>query len=79
MNQGPDARGRLESLHIALEAALEQLLYAQQIAAHGSELGAPADEVLAIERLLGELTGLRNSVRERLVKLMGRPSLPIVK
>jgi hypothetical protein len=76
----PDDRERLQSLHLALEAALEQLTYAQLLATQGSELGAaPTPEVQSIERALGEVTLLRNQLRERLMRLLSKPSLNIVK
>ena len=75
-----DDRERLQSLHLALEAAIEQLTYSQQYATKGSEIGAPPPpEVPIIERALGELTALRNDVRERLMKLLGRPTLGVIK
>ena len=53
-----DDRERLQSMHIALEAALEQLTYAQQHAVSASEIGQePPPEVSAIERALAEVGG----------------------
>ena len=76
----PDDRERLQSLHLALEAAIEQLTYSQQFATKGSEIGTPPTvEVQVIERSLGELTTLRNDVRQRLMKLLGRPTLGVLK
>ena len=58
----------------------EQLTYAQREATKGSEIGAPpSSEVQVIERALGELTTLRNDVRERLMKLLSRPILGVLK
>jgi hypothetical protein len=75
-----DDRERLQNLHLALEAAIEQLTYAQQYATQGSEIGAPPSvEVQAIERALGEITTLRNDLRERLLKLLSKPTLNIIK
>jgi hypothetical protein len=74
-----DDRERLQSLHLALEAAIEQLTYAQQHAISGSEIGAAPPEVQVIERALGEVTGLRNAVRERLMKVLSRPTLGVIK
>jgi hypothetical protein len=75
-----DDRERLQSLNLALEAAIEQLTYAQQYATRGTEIGAPPSaEVQAIERALGEITTLRNDLRERLMKLLSRPSLGVIK
>jgi hypothetical protein len=75
-----DERERLQGLHMTLEAALEQLGYAQQHATQGTELGSPpTEEIAAIERLLGEVTRLRNQVRERLMKLLAKPTLNIIK
>jgi hypothetical protein len=73
-------RERMQNLHLALEAAIEQLGYAQQHAISGSEIGAPPSaEVQAIERALGEVTALRNDIRERLMKLLSRPTLGVIK
>ena len=72
-------KDRLQSLHVALEAALEQLTYAQQIASIGTEIDAPSADVLAIEKLFGQLTQLRNGVRDRLMKVLSRPGLNIIK
>ncbi len=75
-----DDRERLQNLHLALEAAIEQLTHAQQYATRGSEIGSPPSaEVQAIERALGEVTTLRNQLRERLMKLLGRPTLDVIK
>jgi hypothetical protein len=71
-----DDRDRLQQLHLAVEAALEQLTHAQKIATQGSELGSPpTEDVERIERLLGAATELRNDLRERLMKLLAKPSL----
>lgn len=75
----PDEKERLQSLHIALEAALEQIAYAQQAASMGTEIGKPSDDVLAIERVFGELNQLRNDVRDRLMRALSRPTLNIIK
>lgn len=72
-------RERLQALHLAVEAALEQLAYAQQIATRGSDLSAPPPEVNAIEKVFGELTTIRNGVRDRLMKALSRPTLNIIK
>lgn len=75
-----DDRERLQSLHLALEAAIEQLGYAQATAIKGSAIGsAPSPEVQAIERALGEVTTLRNDIREQLMKLLSRPTLGVIK
>jgi hypothetical protein len=63
-------REQLQELNLALEGALEQLARAHGNAANG----APAPELATIERLLGELTVLRNQVRERLMKELSKPS-----
>jgi hypothetical protein len=68
-------REKLQELHLSLEGGLEQLTRAHQL---GS--GAPAaPELPEIERLLGELTVLRNQVRERLMKVLAKPSMTILK
>jgi hypothetical protein len=75
-----DDRERLQALHIALEAALEQLTYAQQHAVSASEIGhEPPPEVHAIERALAEVTTVRNQVRERLMKALAKPTLNILR
>lgn len=75
-----DERERLQAVHMTLEAALEQLGYAQQHATQGTEIGSPpTEEIRAIERLLGEVTLLRNQIRERLMKLLSKPTLNIIK
>ena len=74
-----DENQRLQGLHMALEAALEQLGYAQQIAARGTEIDRPGPEVQAIERLSGELLTLRNRVRDQLMRALARPTLSIIK
>jgi hypothetical protein len=75
-----DDRERLQNLHLALEAAIEQLTYAQQHATRGSDIGAPPTaEMQVIERALGEITTLRNDLRERLMKLLSRPTLGVIK
>jgi hypothetical protein len=68
-------RERLQELHLALEGTLEQLSRA-----HATATPEPvAPELPTIERLLGELTVLRNSVRERLMKVLAKPSMTILK
>jgi hypothetical protein len=75
-----DERDRLQNMHLAVEAALEQLTHAQRAATHGTEIGSPPSaDVLAIERLLGELTALRNQLRDRLMRLLARPTLNVLK
>jgi hypothetical protein len=83
-----DDRQRLSELNLALESALEQLTHAHRLALGAtppaSEPDPPAavpawPELAAIERLLGELTAVRNQVRERLMRVLARPSLNIVK
>ena len=74
-----EEKERLQQLHMTLEAALEQLGYAQQAAAQGGDIGHPAPEVLRIERLLGELVELRTEVRTKLLGLLGKPTLTILK
>ena len=70
----------LQSLHLALEAAIEQLTYAQQYATRGTQIGSPpTPEVEVIERALGEVTALRNQIRERLMKELSRPTLNVIK
>ncbi len=77
---GPDERDRMQSLHMALDASLEQLAQALEAATRGTPLGAePSEDARAIERLLADLTALRNQVRDRLMKAMARPSLNILK
>lgn len=66
-------------MHLTLEASLEQLGYALEVATQGTELGAPSEDVKAIEQLFGEMARLRNGVRERLMKAMAKPNLNIVK
>jgi hypothetical protein len=73
-------REQLQNLHLALEAAIEQLTYAQQHATRVTEIGTPPSvEVQTIERSLGELTALRNDIRERLMKVLSRPTLGVIK
>jgi len=72
-------RDRLQRLHLALEAALEQLGYAQQVAAQGGAIEAPSAEMPVIEKLFGELNSLRNQVRDQLMKQLARPALNILK
>jgi hypothetical protein len=73
-------RDQLQNLNLALEAAIEQLTYAQNHATKGTEIGSPPSaEVLVIERALGELTTLRNELRERLMKVLSRPTLGVIK
>ncbi|HWE30494.1 MAG TPA: hypothetical protein VHB97_20950 [Polyangia bacterium] len=64
---------------MALEGALEQMTRA-----HATACAAPNETatLATIERLLGELTMLRNDVRERLMKSLSKPSatkMPILK
>jgi hypothetical protein len=68
-------REQLAELHLALEGALAQLTRAHAQAA----TGAPAPELEALERLLGELTVLRNGVRERLMRVLAKPTMTILK
>lgn len=79
MPETAENKERLQSLHLALEAALEQLGHAHEVAARSGELGSPTPDVEAIERLYGELTQVRNGVRDRLMKLLARPTLNIIK
>ena len=73
-------RDRLQSQHLALDAALEQLANALEAATRGTPIGTePSEDARAIERLLAEVTRLRNQVRDRLMKAMARPSLNIIK
>jgi hypothetical protein len=75
-----DDRDRLQSLHLALEAALEQLTHAHTAAAGDLEPDAALPEdVLAIEKITSEVARLRNQVRDRLMRNLGRPTLNIVK
>ena len=65
-------REQLQELNLALEGALEQLSRA-----HANAMQVPvAPELATIERLLGELGMLRNSVRERLMKELSKPTAP---
>jgi hypothetical protein len=73
-----DEKDRLQRLHMALEASLEQLGYAQQIAAQAGSIEAPSAEMEAIEKIFAELNVLRNGVRDRLMKRLSRPSLNVV-
>jgi len=79
MAEDTDEKERLQQLHLTLEASLEQLGYALEAATVGTELGKPSEDVRAIEKLFGELTQLRNSVRDRLMRAMARPTLNVVK
>ena len=74
-----EEKDRLQRLYLALEGALEQLSYAQQIAAQGGSIERPGDDVQHIERLFGELNLVRNGVRDRLMKVLSRPTLGVVK
>jgi hypothetical protein len=68
-------RERLQELHLALEGALEQLTRA-----HANAAAAPlAPELATVERLLGELALLRNAVRERLMRVLAKPTMTILK
>jgi hypothetical protein len=66
-------RERLQELHLTLEGALEQLSRAHQLAL------PDAPELPAIERLVAELVTTRNGVRERLMKVLAKPTLNILK
>jgi hypothetical protein len=68
-------RERLQELHLAMEGALEQLSRVHQLGSGEP----PAPELPEVERLLGELTMLRNQVRERLMKVLAKPSMTILK
>jgi hypothetical protein len=68
-------RERLQELHLALEGALEQLTRAHATAAPEP----PAPELATLESLLGQLSVLRNEVRERLMKVLAKPSMTILK
>jgi hypothetical protein len=70
---------RLQSLHLALDAALEQLGYALQAAVLGDGLTASTEEARTIERLVGECAQVRNQVRERLMRALAKPTLNIIK
>jgi hypothetical protein len=73
-------RERLHNLHLALEAALEQLTYALKYTTLGTEIGSrPSSDTETIERALGEVTTLRNQVRQRLMTSMAKPTLNIIK
>jgi hypothetical protein len=74
-----DEKERLQSIHISLEAALEQLTYAQQAAAMNTEIGQPSAELQAIEKVFGELTQLRNKIRDKMMKALSRPTLNVIK
>jgi hypothetical protein len=56
-----------------LEGALEQLSRAHQLAL------PDAPELPAIERQVAELVTTRNAVRERLMKVLAKPTLNILK
>jgi hypothetical protein len=64
---------RLDELHLTLEGALEQLTRAHSLAL------PDAPELGTIERLLGELVATRNAVRERLIRVLAKPTLNILK
>jgi hypothetical protein len=66
-------RERLQELHLTLEGALEQVTRAHQLAL------PDAPELSTIERLVGELLATRNTVRERLMKVLAKPTLNILK
>ena len=74
-----DEKERLQQLHLTVEASLEQLGYALEVATTGTQLGSPSEDVKVIEKLFGELTLYRNSVRDRLLKAMAKPTLNILK
>lgn len=74
-----DDKERLQSIHISLEAALEQLTYAQQAAAINTEIDEPSPELQAIEKVFGELTQLRNKIRDKMMKALSRPTLNVIK
>lgn len=69
MNQ----RERLQELNLTLEGALAQLTRAHQLAV------PDAPELGDLERLVAQLVDTRNRVRERLMKVLARPSLNILK
>lgn len=71
-------RERLQELHITLEGALEQLTRAHQLAV-GDSPDRSTPELGELERLLGELSALRNRTRERLMKVLSKPTLNILK
>lgn len=76
----PDlARERLQRLHQTIDAALEQLTYAQQIAISGSNPDAVPPEAATIEKLIGSCTELRNQIRQELMKELTKPSLRILR
>jgi hypothetical protein len=75
---------RLSGLHLALEGAVEQLTHALRWATQGTELGAEAaagsrTETNELERILGELSALRNQTRERLMRALAKPSSRVLK
>jgi hypothetical protein len=80
MTGAQDDKEQLHSLHLALEAALEQLTQAHLVAAGDLAPGElPSDDVLEIEKISAEVARLRNSVRDRLMRSLSRPTLNIVK
>lgn len=68
-----DDREQLQELNLALEGALEQMARA-----HATACAMPNETatLATIERLLGDVTVLRNDVRERLMKALSKPSTP---
>jgi hypothetical protein len=84
-----DDAERLGGLHLALEGAVEQLTHALRWATQGTELGDQAGaeipggggraEIPELERILGELSALRNQTRERLMRSLAKPSLRVLK
>ena len=66
-----DDSEQLQELNLALEGALEQVARA-----HATACAMPNDAatLATIERLLGDVTMLRNDVRERLMKALSKPS-----
>jgi hypothetical protein len=74
-----DETDRLQHLHLALEGAVEQLTRALEVATRGTSIGDPPAEAEELERLLGALSGMRNQTRDRLMKLLAKPSLRVLK
>jgi hypothetical protein len=67
-----DNRERLHELHLALEGAVDQLARAHRLSV--GVLDAPLPEAERVDAAFALVTSLRNDVRDRLVKLLGRPS-----